>query len=139
MSPIQDYHMTRVTFGDLMLQCSTSNRQPTTFIIFIQVQNLTSYLHFMWMTAWLVIGSHRTPLPAAEPSSEWRLRPEEVESSSTQVTDSNEMSLHEPLEVKTLTDDYPSQHQKTLGKVWNSRSDTLYIFIGDSTQRVCTN
>ena len=55
-------------------------------------------------------------------------------SSSSDVMSTIDTSLHDPSELKPLTEDHPSDHQKTLGMGWNSEADLLYVSIGASNQ-----
>ena len=58
-------------------------------------------------------------------------------SSSSDVMNHIDTSLHDPSELTPLTED-SSTHQKTLGMVWNSKADLLYVSIGDSKQFAST-
>ena len=53
-------------------------------------------------------------------------------SSSSSIMSQIDTSLHDPCELKPLTEDHSPHHQKTLGMVWNSKTDTLKCFFKHS-------
>ena len=54
-------------------------------------------------------------------------------SSSTKVMDSIPEDLHEPSQLKALTDDDTNDSQKALGMHWNAAKDVLYVSVGNLT------
>ncbi len=52
-------------------------------------------------------------------------------SSSTQVLQNIDTTLHEKIPTKSLTDDHSSEHPKALGMVWDSISDTMSVSVGE--------
>ena len=59
-------------------------------------------------------------------------------SSSTDVMNSIPEDLHEPSQLKSLTDDNTNQSQKALGMFWDATKDVLYISVGSLTNQTST-
>ena len=59
-------------------------------------------------------------------------------SSSPQVMQQIDPTLHEKVPTKDLLDDHSTQHPKALGTVWDSHSDCMYVSIGPSTEVIPT-
>lgn len=59
-------------------------------------------------------------------------------SSSTTVIDSIPKELHEPSQVKSLTDEDTTQPQKALSMFWDTHKDLLFISVGKITNQAST-
>ncbi len=137
VSEVKDYQMTRVTFGVAS--------SP-----FVAIQSLQQTAHdfgdsfplakphvFSSMYVDDCLAGANTPEEAIDLYSQLRellgkggfdLR--KWRSSSKEVLDAIDPSLHEPTPVKTLSDNTTVQHAKALGMAWDSTADTLYVSVG---------
>ena len=98
-SPVQDYRMTRVTFG-----VASSPSPSTADDLLAGAEDSESAIELQTQPRQLL-------LRGGFDLRKWR-------SSSTQVMEQIDPELHEQEALKSLIDDHSSQHQKTMGMVF---------------------